>query len=413
MSELTETHSLQNHISHRFDPLFPLPYRIAFEIILGIWGWGLNVQVLDAIHVDLSYLLRYQTGRSLHKAVYQFALGLSLIYTVSIIFYWQLLRKADGGIVTAGVGDDSEEHPILSGLDILPWTTFAVIIGIFLYPGHKFHHSGRKRVISVLKRVCTGSINPEHRLPDILLSDALTSYSKIFVDSGIMTCMLISKQSSLGLPDRSCGGQWLVPVISSIPFLIRLRQCTIEYLATGNKQHLFNFAKYLSAMPVILLSALQRNFKNVEVSASAIDHDMAAFQIFTPRMLTKLWVAAVLINSTYSFYWDITYDWDLELLGGFSWWQRKHQGLRAIMYFPAKHWYYFAICVDCVLRFTWSLKLSSHWYYVADRESGLFVLGVLEIIRRWVWVFFRVESEWVKSLRDPYKGHELGQVTPM
>ena len=44
-------------------------------------------------------------------------------------------------------------------------------------------------------------------------------------------CMFLSPGlSSTGKPDRNCGGAYVVPLIISIPSMIRLRQCLIEYL---------------------------------------------------------------------------------------------------------------------------------------------------------------------------------------
>jgi len=31
-------------------------------------------------------------------------------------------------------------------------------------------------------------------------------------------------------------------------------------------------------------------------------------------------------------------------------------------------------------------------------EGGIFTMEVLEVFRRWVWIFFRVETEWVRGL---------------
>ena len=66
----------------------------------------------------------------------------------------------------------------------------------------------------------------------------------------------------------------MVPLIISIPSIIRLRQCLIEFgrvqrASRGGKggeqssgwggQHLANALKYSSAFPVVIFSALQRN----------------------------------------------------------------------------------------------------------------------------------------------------------
>lgn len=105
---------------------------------------------------------------------------------------------------------------------------------------------------------------------DILLADVLTSYAKVLGDLFVSTCMLFdAKTTSTAKPNRGCGGAYLVPLIISIPSMIRLRQCLIEYFrvrrhptsSTGwGGQHLANALKYASAFPVIILSALQRGY---------------------------------------------------------------------------------------------------------------------------------------------------------
>jgi hypothetical protein len=67
------------------------------------------------------------------------------------------------------------------------------------------------------------------------------------------------------------------------------------------------------------------------------------------------------------------------------------RGLRAELHFSETTAYYFAIFVDLVLRFTWSLKLSSKLHTISEIESGVFMMEVLELLRRWMWVFFRME----------------------
>lgn len=66
-------------------------------------------------------------------------------------------------------------------------------------------------------------------------------------------------------------------------------------------------------------------------------------------------------------------------------------GLRKEMHFPDPAVYYLAIAIDLVLRFTWSLKLSSHLHSISEIESGVFLMEGLELGRRWMWVFLRIE----------------------
>jgi hypothetical protein len=43
------------------------------------------------------------------------------------------------------------------------------------------------------------------------------------------------------------------------------------------------------------------------------------------------------------------------------------------------------------------MKLSVHLEHFNDFEGGIFVLELMEVFRRWMWVFFRVETEWVRT----------------
>ena len=106
----------------------------------------------------------------------------------------------------------------------------------------------------------------------------------------------------------------------------------------------------------------------------------------------------VFLNSFYSFYWDVAKDWDLTLFSASSRESSEYPyGLRAHRYFHAVEFYYVAIILDFILRCTWSFKLSPHLDHFNDLEGGIFVMEFLEVLRRWVWIFFRVETEWGKS----------------
>ncbi len=168
-------------------------------------------------------------------------------------------------------------------------------------------------------------------------------------------------------------------------------------------QHLANAAKYFSAFPVIVLSALQRNLP--------LNHENIGVSETT---LYRLWLFAVFVNSMYSFYWDVAKDWDLHLftslsnkLKGIKEPGNQPWGLRPRIVFPSQELYYAAVTADLLFRFTWSLKLSPHLDHFADFESGIFLMECLEVGRRWIWIFFRVETEWVRNISGNGRGEGL------
>ena len=68
--------------------------------------------------------------------------------------------------------------------------------------------------------------------------------------------------------------------------------------------------------------------------------------------------------------------------------------------YPKRWWYYVAMVADVLGRFTWSLQLSPHWWFLGSvgRELQMFVLEAVEILRRCMWIFFRCEWQYVHNI---------------
>ena len=251
----------------------------------------------------------------------------------------------------------------------------------------------------------------------------------------------------------------------SIPYAIRFRQCLVEYYFTTNqsKRPLYNAVKYATSFPVIFLSAAQRQVvKEVEVVELGqsnlwysghplfnlwyVDLPFLASSAYTHLRTRRL--LSALINSLYSFWWDVTNDWGLDLLRTR---EKKHSpnraqspprplmlprlhsrsallskhdpedasnddlieeshhpeahaesnkrypyGLRPTLLLPLSV-YPFAILIDLILRLTWSAKLSSHLHSFIDDDRAIFLIEFAEMLRRWMWVFLRVEWEVVRE----------------
>ena len=161
---------------------------------------------------------------------------------------------------------------------------------------------------------------------------------------------------------------------------------------------------------------------------------------------------SAVVNSLYSFWWDLTNDWGLDLLASSSTGSREgsprssvlssrqvtatssrrlHEslslldqtsssfdatrrrgasyphGLRAVLLYPLPV-YPMVIFLNFILRMTWSIKLSSHLYSQSDGSVLIFWLEIAEVLRRWIWVFLRIEWEIVKRGRDMARATEDG-----
>jgi len=313
------------------------------------------------------HLIRYpprsSTAQLTHyQSVYKFATALTVPFVLSIAWFWSL-TGGDLANVQAG--------------DLLPNLYLLILILAFIVPIKHLPRFGRARFISTFKRISIGGLakQDDGKFGDVLLADALTSYAKPLSEVYVTLCMLWHGQHTTGRPDRTCGGTFMVPFIMCVPFLIRFRQCVSDH-------QLANALKYATAFPAILLSAVQRDAEAVGVSHAS---------------LHRMWMLAVLTNSLYSFYWDVARDWDLTLFSGSRHDPEHPYGLRRIRLLGSPTFYYIVIVLDLLLRCSWSIKLSVHLEHFNDVEGGIFVLEILEIFRRWMWAFFRVEAEFLRA----------------
>ncbi|KAL4935709.1 hypothetical protein BDV06DRAFT_121129 [Aspergillus oleicola] len=373
-----------------FSLFLPFPSRVAVILLAGFWGWGANLQYLQQNNIDLLALIRYYTHktpnqRPAHVSAYHFAGLLTFPLLLSLLIFWP---------VTHG----SREW--VESVDYIPQAYLFILFILIILPFNRLSRSGRRRFLATLRRISIGGLAEaqDGKFGDILLADALTSYARVIADLVVTFCMFFSSDtSSTSKPDRNCGSDWMAPLVIAIPSMIRLRQCLTEYvrvrktgLKNGNNggQHLANALKYATAFPVIILAAKLRNY------SPFLLYDISEVT------LSRLLGLFTFINSTYSFYWDVTKDWDLTLLTESRNDGEHPFGLRRHRYF-ADQQYYTAIAVDFTIRFSWMSRFLPGFGWLSEKEFGIFLLMLLEVGRRWMWVFLRAEAEWIRNSRGP------------
>ncbi|KAJ5902300.1 EXS C-terminal [Penicillium taxi] len=370
-----------------FGLIFPFPLRIAAVLVAGFWGWAINLQYLDKANIDVSSLIRYPartpSQRPLHVSAYRLATLFSIPLVIWLIVFWAVTHHST---------------ELVERLDFIPQSIFIILLLILICPLNRASRAGRIRFLLTLKRVAIGGLaeSQDGKFGDVLLADALTSYSRILGDLYVSFCMFFTDGiSSTSKPNRACGSDMVVPIIIAIPSAIRLRQCLTEYVRarkivtrrdpTRGNQHLANAMKYATAFPVIWIASKLRNYNPIETHG------------FSEVTIMRLLFLFCFINSSYSFYWDIVKDWDFTLLST----EREHKdypyGLRRTRHFASDRVYHYVIVADFVLRFSWLWRVLPGLAWVSETEKGLFLLMVLEVVRRWMWVFFRVEAEWIRN----------------
>lgn len=387
--------------------------------------WGVNIWVFKVFHINYPEILNFDASTMLTPKQIILS-GAALIIFVCI--------------VTLGFAYQIPFHDVL----LFPSLLYLSMAFCLVMPMNLLHRPGRERLLHNLARVFFPAASGV-LFVEVLLGDILTSISKVIADVEVTGCVLAAHMvtpkeledelhdpaemtGSYSYHEAECADSWMRPLVTSIPFILRFRQCWVQYRVTGKAfPNLMNCAKYLSSLPVIWISA----FTQQEGHFS--------------RELRAAWIFAVSFNSFFSFMWDIVMDWGLCRQGA------KHFLLRERLIFDS--WggppqdgstsprplaarpqegddsnefdklvrqasyavdgvkpsasgisncegggyivYYMAMMLNFVLRILWSFKLSVH--FQLSQEGLTFVLEVCEVFRRFVWILFRVEWEAVEK----------------
>ncbi|MCL7051495.1 hypothetical protein MKW94_023946 [Papaver nudicaule] len=103
--------------------------------------------------------------------------------------------------------------------------------------------------------------------------------------------------------------------------------------------------------------------------------------------------ASSLIAAVANTYWDLVIDW------GLLQWHSKNFCLRDKLLVPHKSVYFIAMILDVLLRFAWLQSiLGFREFFFFHRTAVTAIFACLEIIRRGIWNFFRLENEHLNNV---------------
>ncbi|KAG5847954.1 hypothetical protein ANANG_G00131760 [Anguilla anguilla] len=277
---------------------------------------------------------------------------------------------------------------ILVPMQANPLILYGFMLLFLINPFKTCYYKSRFWLLKLLFRVFTA---PFHRVEfaDFWLADQLNSLVMVLMDLEYLVCFYSfeldwTEKKGL-LPDSSKSGQvchsyayGVRAVIQCLPAWFRFVQCLRRYRDTKRAfPHLANAGKYSTTFFVVTFTALYKTHK-------AEEHD--DYQVF----FYLLMVCSV-VSSCYTLIWDLKMDWGLFDRGA-----GENTFLREEIVYPQKAYYYCAIVEDAILRFAWTIPFSlSTVNLITTNTSDILttVLAPLEVFRRFVWNFFRLENE--------------------
>ncbi|KAJ1412018.1 SPX domain, partial [Sesbania bispinosa] len=251
----------------------------------------------------------------------------------------------------------------------IPGFLLLVFLLILVCPFNIIYRSSRYRFLCVIRNIVLSPLYKVVML-DFFMADQLCSQVPMLRNLEYVACYYITgsyKTQDYGYCMRAKHYRDLAYAVSFLPYYWRAMQCARRWFDEGQTSHLVNLGKYVSAM-------LAAGAKVAYEKDNSIG-----------------WLCLVVIMSSaatvYQLYWDFVKDWGLLQMNSKNPWLRNELMLRR------KAIYYFSMALNLILRLAWlQTVLHSRFEHVDYRVTSLF-LAALEVIRRGLWNFFRLENE--------------------
>ncbi|KAJ4710614.1 Phosphate transporter PHO1-like protein [Melia azedarach] len=256
-----------------------------------------------------------------------------------------------------------------SQVQAIPGILLLIFILLLVCPFNIFYRSSRYRFLCVIRNIILSPLYKVLML-DFFMADQLCSQVPMLRNLEYVACYYITgsyKTQDYGYCMRAKHYRDLAYAVSFLPYYWRAMQCARRWFDEGQTTHLVNLGKYVSAM----------------LAAGA--------KVAYEKERSVGWLCLVVVVSSaatvYQLYWDFVKDWGLLQMNSKNPWLRNELMLRR------KFIYYFSMGLNLVLRLAWLLTvLHSNFERVDYRVTGLF-LAALEVIRRGIWNFYRLENE--------------------
>ncbi|KAG5226541.1 SPX and EXS domain-containing protein [Salix suchowensis] len=342
-----------------------LYYNPLLLVTMMVWLWGVNLWVFAQSTISYAKIFDLDQNHLTHREIWKAATWMTIIVPTSMTAYLYLYSHGEVSLAAS--------QPVL---------LYCAVTLALIFPFDIFYLSSRYYLLRTLWRI----VFPLQAITfaDFFVADILTSMSKVFSDVERSVCRMVHRQVATIAwfeADSVCGSHSIgIPVALVLPYIFRLFQCLRQYKDTKEKTTLLNALKYSTAVPVIFLSALKYHV--------LLDRWTSFYR--------PLWLLSGVINSLYSFYWDVTRDWDLS---SFSRIFKSNKPSLCSHLLYGRQWVLFwVIGSNFILRLAWTYKLSAH---LRHNYLTVFTITALEMFRRFQWVFFRVENEWNKMSSKP------------
>ncbi|KAL5722934.1 hypothetical protein ACHQM5_006391 [Ranunculus cassubicifolius] len=357
--------------------LFPLYSLFAF-VVLHMVMYATNIYFWRRFRVNYPFIFGFKQGTELgYREVLLLSTGLATLALASV------LSNLDMEM-------DPKTKDYKAFTELLPLALVSLVFLILLCPFNIIYRSSRWFLLTCAYH-CLCAPLYKVTLPDFFFADQITSQVQAIRSLEFYICYY-------GWGDykqrrNTCKSSDVYNVfnfiIVTIPYWWRFFQCVRRLYEEKDAMQGYNALKYFSTIVAVCMrTAYSRTHSS------------------TWKVLAWIFSAIAAIVSTY---WDLVIDWGLLQKSS------KNRWLRDKLLVPHKIVYFIAMVVNVLLRFAWLQTVLNFKVSFLHREALISIVASLEILRRGMWNFFRLENEHLnnvgkyrafKSVPLPFNYHE-------
>ncbi|KAK9935103.1 hypothetical protein M0R45_022217 [Rubus argutus] len=359
---IVRARDIMNHsgTTQYMDNIFPL-YSLFGFIVLHMLMYAGNIYFWRRYRVNYSFIFGFKQGTELgYREVLLLSFGLAVLALSAVLSNL-----------------DMEMDPVTKDYkaltELLPLFLILLVVVILLCPFNIIYRSSRYFfLVCVFHCICA----PLYKvtLPDFFLADQLTSQVQAIRSLEFYICYY--GWGDYKHRETSCRSNDVFNtfsfIVACIPYWSRLLQCIRRLFEEKDPHQGYNGFKYF--LTIVAVSMRTAYSLNKEVNWKIL---AAIFSI-----------AAAL----YGTYWDLVVDWGLLQLSS------KNRWLRDKLLIPHKSVYFGAMVLNVLLRFAWLQTVLGINISSMHAQTMIAVVASLEIIRRGIWNFFRIENEHLNNV---------------
>ncbi|KAG2276410.1 hypothetical protein Bca52824_058965 [Brassica carinata] len=342
--------------------MFPL-YSLFGFIVLHILMYAANIYYWTRYRVNYSFIFGFKQGTEL-----RYRQVLLVGFSIGVLALLCVIANLDMEV-------DPETNDYKALTELLPLILLIVMFIVLVLPFNIFYRSSRLFFLTCLFH-CLAAPLYKVTLPDFLLGDQLTSQVQALRSVQFYICHYgwgDYKLRQNTCTDSDTYNAFLF-IVAVVPYVCRLLQCLRRLFEEKNAEQGYNGIKYFLTIVAVCLR-----------TAYSVDKDNQ----FVWRMLAGIFSAIAAIFCTY---WDLVLDWGL--LNRTS----KNRWLRDKLLIPQKKVYFIAMILNVLLRFAWVQTVLDFNFSFMHKQTMVAVVASLEIIRRGIWNFFRLENEHLNNV---------------